>query len=264
VPLTSIASIRSLWAPARIERVDKNRVLEVRARVRPGALANVVLAEVRATPEYKELEASLPGGFWMETGGMQEESDESAAQLAVSLQISVALIILCLVFQYNGWAKPVIILATLPLALVGALLGLFLTDNPLGLMPQLGILALFGIVVNAAIIYIDFADLLLKEAIEKSDGSGPVQGLTRQAFRKCLLEAGKLRLTPIFLTTATTVGGLLPLALAGGPLWEGMAWCMIVGLLFATLLTLVMVPTLYAIFAENFRMKPVPEIAEGD
>ena len=82
-------------------------------------------------------------------------------------------------------------------------------------------------------------------------------GLTRAQFRKCLVDAGLARLLPIFLTTATTVGGLLPLALAGGPLWEGMAWCMIFGLLIATLLTLLVIPAMYAILVETFKLQPV-------
>ena len=104
---------------------------------------------------------------------------------------------------------------------------------------------------------IEFADMLILEEAKKSDGSGPICGLTRDQFRECLVDAGKQRLLPIFLTTATTIGGLLPLALAGGPLWEGMAWCMIFGLAIATLLTLLVVPALYAIFVETFGVKPV-------
>ncbi|MBT5020504.1 MAG: efflux RND transporter permease subunit, partial [Planctomicrobium sp.] len=73
----------------------------------------------------------------------------------------------------------------------------------------------------------------------------------------CLISAGRQRLMPIFLTTSTTIGGLLPLAISGGPLWEGMAWCMIFGLIIATLLTLLVVPALYAFFVEVFRTKPV-------
>ena len=167
------------------------------------------------------------------------------------------MIVLLLVIQYNGWAKPFIILSTLPMALIGALPGLYFTGNPLGFMPQLGILALFGIVLNTGIIFIEFADILIKEAAEKSDGSGPICGLTRNEFRTCLVEAAKLRLLPIFLTTATTIGGLLPLAISGGPLWEGMAWCMIYGLAIATLLTLLVVPALYALLVETFNIKPV-------
>jgi multidrug efflux pump subunit AcrB len=134
---------------------------------------------------------------------------------------------------------------------------LWLTDNALGFMPQLGILSLFGIVVNTAIIFIEFADSLIKEKAEASDGSGPILGLSVTEFRECLVQAGQVRLLPIAMTTLTTIGGLLPLALAGGPLWEGMAWLMIFGLIVATLLTLVIVPALYSIFVEVFGMKPV-------
>ena len=129
-------------------------------------------------------------------------------------------------------------------------------------MPQLGLLALFGIVVNTAIIFLEFADSLIKQKAAESDGSGPIMGLTREEFRECLVRAGEVRLLPIAMTTLTTIGGLLPLALAGGPLWEGMSWLMIFGLIVATVLTLVVVPALYAIFVETFRVRPLPKPAE--
>ena len=176
--------------------------------------------------------------------------------------ISAMLIILLLIIQYNGIMKPVIILATLPLALIGAFLGLYVTDNALGFMPSLGLLSLFGIVVNTAIIFLEFADNLIEEKIRASDGSGPIMGITKEEFRDCLVEAGKVRLLPIAMTTLTTIGGLLPLALAGGPLWEGMSWLMIFGLIVATILTLIVVPSLYAIFVETFRAKPIPALSE--
>ena len=86
---------------------------------------------------------------------------------------------------------------------------------------------------------------------------GPIVGLTRQEFRGCLVEAGRLRMLPIFLTTSTTIGGLIPLALFGGPLWTGLAWTMIFGLTMATLLTLLVVPAIYAILVETFGLKPI-------
>ena len=187
-----------------------------------------------------------------------EDSAEAQSSMSVCLGISIMLIVLLLVIQYNGWAKPIIILSTLPLALIGALPGLYFSGNPLGFMPQLGILSLFGIVLNTGIIFIEFADLLITEEIRRNpDGKGPICGLTVDQFRDCLVEAGRQRLLPIFLTTATTIGGLFPLATGGGPLWEGMAWCMIYGLIVATVLTLLVVPALYAVFVETFRVKPV-------
>lgn len=257
IPLSSIATISPRWEPATIIRRDLNRVIEVRSQVEPGVRGNDVVNEIMASAEMKQLQAELPAGFYIEVGGSLEDSAEGAEQLGMCLGISILTIILLLVIQYNGWAKPFVILSTLPMALIGALPGLYFTGNPLGFMPQLGILSLFGIVLNTGIIFIEFADILIKQAAEKSDGTGPVCGLSVDEFRSCLVDAGKQRLLPIFLTTATTIGGLLPLAISGGPLWEGMAWCMIFGLAIATVLTLIVVPALYAFMVEVFKVKPV-------
>ena len=257
VPLSSLATFEFSWEPAKIQRRSMNRVIEVAARMAPGVPGNDIVNRVLALPEYKELEESLPAGYWIEPGGSYAESADAGAQMGASFAASFVLILLCLICQYNGWSKPLIILGTLPLALVGALLGLYLTDNSLGFMPQLGILALFGIVLNTAIIFVEFADILIIEKRKQADGSGRIAGLNVKQFRECLVEAGKQRMLPIFLTTATTVGGLIPLALTGGPLWVGLAWCMIVGLLFTTVLTLFFVPALYAVLVETFRVQPV-------
>jgi multidrug efflux pump subunit AcrB len=257
VPLDSIADIQPHWKPARIDRRFLQRVIEVRARVEPGYRANDIVMDLLESDEFKQWETNLPPGYWWEAGGELFESKQAKGELSLALGISLLMIILLLIIQYNGFAKPVIILTTLPLALIGSFFGLYITGNPLGFMPQLGLLALFGIVVNTAIIFIEFADTLIKEKIEKCDGSGPIMGLTINEFRECLVQAGQVRLLPIAMTTLTTIGGLLPLALAGGPLWEGMAWLMIFGLIVATILTLIIVPSLYAIFVENFKVKPV-------
>lgn len=257
VPLDTIASINPRWDPGKIERRYLNRLIEVRAKTEDGYRGNDIVNDIMASDEMKRLKADLPSGYRIEVGGMMEESAKSQAMMQVSLIASIVLIVMLLVIQYNGFSKPVIICITLPLALIGALAGLWITGNPLGFMPQLGILSLFGIVLNTAIIFMEFADVLIKDAAMKSDGTGPICGLTKPEFRSCLVKACKQRLLPIFLTTATTIGGLLPLALAGGPLWEGMAWCMIFGLAFATVLTLLVVPALYAIFVETFRIQPV-------
>jgi len=256
VPLDSIANVDSRFEPSTIRRRDLNRVIEIRSQVEAGTRGNDVVKRIMASDEMRQLQAEMPAGYRIEVGGTLEDSGEGIEQLGLSLGISVVVISLLLVIQYNGWAKPLIILTTLPLALIGALPGLYVTGNPLGFMPQLGILSLFGIVLNTGIIFIEFADMLIKDEAARGDGDGPICGLTRAQFRGCLVDAARQRLLPIFLTTATTIGGLLPLALSGGPLWEGMAWCMIFGLIVATLLTLLVVPALYAIFVETFGVKP--------
>jgi multidrug efflux pump subunit AcrB len=259
VPLDAVAEVKPIWVPARIDRRFLQRVIEVRARTSPGYRANDIVVAMVETEDFKKWQDNLPPGYWWEIGGELFESKQAKGELSLSLLISILSIILLLIIQYNGVVKPIIILTTLPLALIGALLGLYVTGNPLGFMPQLGLLALFGIVVNTAIIFLEFADTLIKERAANCSGEGPIMGLTVKEFRQCLQEAGQVRLLPIAMTTLTTIGGLLPLALAGGPLWEGMAWLMIFGLILATLLTLVIVPCLYAIFVENFKVRPLPK-----
>jgi len=266
IPLESIATLKQTFEIAKIARRNMNRSIEVSAQMEPGVTGNDVVKRVLALKEFKDLQASLPVGYWIEPGGSFEESADAGGQMMMSFVASFVLIVLCLIFQYNGWAKPLLILSTLPLALVGAWLGLFLFDMSLGFMPQLGILALFGIVLNTAIIFVEFADIVIAEKSKKrlAEGvaNGPISGLTIAEFRDCLIEAGKQRMLPIFLTTATTVGGLIPLALSGGPLFEGLAYCMIVGLLLTTTMTLIVVPAFYAILVENFGVSPIPKIEE--
>ena len=257
LPLNAIATLKRRWQPAKVERRDMNRTIEVRSEIEDGFSGNDVVKRVMESERMKEIQRDLPNGYSVEIGGSLEESQESSGQMLTSFGISFLIIVIVLVVQYNGWSKTLVILATLPLAMMGAFFGLWVTDNPIGFMPQLGLLSLFGIVLNTGIIFIEFADILIAEKSKQSDGNGPICGLTRREFRECLVNAGKQRLLPIFLTTATTIGGLLPLALSGGPLWEGMAWLMIFGLLVATLLTLLVVPALYAIFVETFRVSPI-------
>ena len=261
VPLNAVANLETRWVPSRIDRRFLQRVIEIRARVEPGFQANDIVVSLINSADFNEWKTNLPPGYWWEVGGALFESQFARADLAVALVISVLCIILLLIIQYNGVAKPFIILTTLPLALIGALGGLYIMDKPLGFMPQLGVLSLFGIVVNTAIIYIEFAERLIKESSQQSNGSGPIAGLSVAEFRECLVRAGQVRLLPIAMTTLTTIGGLLPLALAGGPLWEGMAWLMIFGLIVATFLTLIVVPSLYSIFVEHLKMSPLPRSA---
>ncbi|MEM6688229.1 MAG: efflux RND transporter permease subunit [Planctomycetota bacterium] len=269
LPLNSIAKITPSWQPGKIERRDQNRTVEVTAEVEDGISGNDVVLAVWNSDEMKELQSSLRPGYKVEIGGSLEESQDAAANMTASFGISLVSIVLILVIQYNGWSKTLVILTTLPLAVIGAWLGLWATDNPLGFMPQLGLLSLFGIVLNTGIIFIEFADILIENRIRSKRDSGDlldgkIVGLNKQEFHQCLVAAGKQRMLPIFLTTATTVGGLVPLALSGGPLWEGMAWLMIYGLLVATLLTLYIVPCLYAIIVEAFGVKPVEDPAASE
>jgi len=255
VPLKSIASVGPTIAPSVIERRDLNRTIEVRSRVLPGTSGNDVVNRIMASQEMKELKEKMPDGFRIEIGGALEESQKATGKMLMSFAISFFSIVLLIVIQFNSLSKTMVILSTLPLAVIGALFGLFLTNNAMGFMPQLGLLSLFGIVLNTAIIFIEFADILLEEKLSSKPESQKT--LSIQEIQECLVQAGKQRILPIFLTTATTVGGLIPLALVGGPLWVSMAWLMIFGLSIATLLTLVVVPALFMVFSKTLRISPI-------
>jgi len=238
IPLDSLARMETTWQPANIARRNNRRTVEIGCRVKTGYLANGVSAQIE--PAVQRVVASMPPGSFYEVGGELEKTVDNGVYLLNAALVALFAIVLTLVIQYNSLLKPFIILFTLPLALIGVLLGLFVTGWAMGFMPMLGILSLFGIVINNAIVLIDCIE-------------GMIAGGT--PLRDAVAQAGRQRMKPIVLTTLTTVGGLLPLALSGGPLWEGMAYAMIVGLSLATCLTLFVVPSLYVLFAERLKMK---------
>jgi len=237
VPLESIAQLVSTWEPACIQRLDTIRTITVGCQTLPGYLSNSVAAAAR--PRMLEILDTLPSTYTLEDGGEAEQTAESGAKIAGAFQISAILILLVLIAQYNSVVKPFVVLSTVPLALVGALIGLFSTGWALGFMPSLGIVSLAGVVINNAIILIDFIEGYLKEGKPLNDA---------------VADAGRMRMQPIILTTLTTVGGLLPLAFLAGPMWAGMAWAMIFGLVLSTGLTLLVIPTLYAFCVDKFKL----------
>ena len=262
IPLASIATAKAAWEPAKIRRKQLDRTIEIIGDVEEGVSGNDTVLSIMRSDKMKQIIADLPLGYKITVGGSYEKSQESMEQMIVSFAISFLLIVFILVVNYNGWSKTLLILTTLPLAAMGAMFGLWISGNPLGFMPQLGLLSLFGIAINTGVIFIEFADILIGQKAQNAEAtgeSGPISGISREAFYDCLVQAGKQRMLPIFLTTATTVGGLLPLALSGGPLWEGLAWLMIYGLLIATVLTLYVLPALYAIVVDSFGIQPLAE-----
>jgi multidrug efflux pump subunit AcrB len=173
-------------------------------------------------------------------GGEVEASGESQASIAAKLPLAFLIIILLLVGQFNSIRRPAIVLMTIPLGLIGVVAGLILLRSYFGFMTLLGVVSLAGIVINNAIVLLD------RIRIEQEENNrGP---------QAAIVEAAQRRLRPILLTTATTIGGLIPLYLGGGPMWEPMAIAIMFGLLFATMLTLGVVPVMYSVlFRVNFR-----------
>jgi multidrug efflux pump subunit AcrB len=177
---------------------------------------------------------SWPPGYTCEVGGDFEESVEANESIAEKLPVAGFIILLLLVSQFNSIRRTAIILLTIPLGLIGVTIGLLLTGAQFEFFTMLGVISLAGIIINNAIVLIDRIGIEINDNNRK-----PVLAV---------VHAAQQRLRPILLTTATTIGGLLPLWFFGGPLWESMAVAIIFGLMFATALTLGVVPVLYSLF----------------
>lgn len=225
-PLLQVVSFQPTWQTAVIQRRDNQRFVTVSCQVQ--GLASRVMNQLQ--PKIRAI--NLPAGYKIESAGESEKRNEGFADLANAMLLGILAITILLVIQFNSFRHAFLILGTLPLSLVGAILGLFVTGNAFGFMAFLGVVSLCGVVVNNALILLDYVETRLRE------GSDYITALEEAGFR---------RMRPIVLTTLTTVGGLLPLLFSGGAMWTPMAAVLIFGLLSSTFLTLVVIPSLYVI-----------------
>jgi multidrug efflux pump subunit AcrB len=237
VPLGLISSLHYGMQTEKIERRQQFRNIEVSCFPAPGVLASQVLHAV--WPGLTKFSQSLPPGYKMEIGGEQEEQEKGFHDLTIVLLISVICIYLALVFQFKNAVKPLIVFATIPYGMVGALIALMLMGQPFGFMAFLGIVSLVGVIVSHVIVLFDFIE-------EKHEEGEPLE--------EAVLDAGIIRLRPVMITVGATVFGLIPLALHGGPLWEPLCYAQIGGLLVATLITLLLVPVFYSIFVMDLKI----------
>ena len=233
IPLNQVAQIGFTGGYDRITHRDRRRTATIRADLE-GRLVDAVLRELREALH----DLRLPEGYAIEFGGETEQRDKPFRSLLRALIIAVIAIYGILVFQFNSFSQPFVILVSLPLAFIGAIGALFVTGNHLGFMAFVGGVSLAGVVVNDAIVLIDFTNGLRR-------GDVPV--------RDAVVQAGQIRFIPVILTTVTTIGGLLPLTIRGGTLWAPMGWTIIGGLALATGLTLVIVPVLYSLLCGDAR-----------
>jgi len=252
IPLTAVARVLPGAGPSAVTRLDQERVVTVMGDAAPGVNANALLAQVQA--ELAPVVAEAPAGYSIRYTGASEEQDESFGFLTTALLMGIALITIILIAQFNSIKNPFIIMVAVGLSLIGVLLGLILTRTPFGLMTFIGLISLAGIVVNNAIVLVDYIEELRRKGREKQDA---------------VVEAGATRLRPVVLTALTTVIGLIPLtfginvdfvglivdldpAFAIGSqntdFWGPMGTAIISGLTFATFLTLVIVPVMYSAF----------------
>jgi multidrug efflux pump len=255
VPVSAFADVRYATTYGGIKRKDQKRIITLGSNVVGDANANEVVAAVQA--EINKF--SAPAGVNIRMGGQQEEQAETASFLGGAMGISVVLIFLLLIMQFNSLSRSLIILSEVVFSVFGVLLGVAIFKTPFSIaISGIGIVALAGIVVRNGILLIEFLDLMLKEGMEPYDA---------------ILEAGRTRMTPVLLTATAAILGLVPLALGmnidfamlfsefnpniffGGDsadFWAPLAWTMIYGLAFATFLTLILVPVL---MLESFKFK---------
>jgi multidrug efflux pump subunit AcrB len=262
VPISAVATVNYNSTYGSIKRKDMDRVISIYSEVEEGANANELVAQ------YKDLLADheIREGYEFKFTGEQEEQAESMAFLGGAMLIAVFLIFLIIVSQFNSIAGPFIILLSVVMSTVGVFLAFSITQTTFSaMMSGIGIISLAGIVVNNAIVLIDYTNLLRRRK-KAAKGMEQKEVLSINEIKDTIIESGRTRLRPVLLTAITTVLGLFPLAIGlninfvgllsqgnaelywGGQnadFWGPMAWAVIYGLIFSTFLTLVIVPVMY-------------------
>ncbi len=255
VPVSAFADIKYGNTYGGIKRKDQKRIISLSSNVITGFNENEVVASVQR--ELNNFQA--PSGILIKMGGQQEEQAETMGFLGNAMLISIAMIFLILIIQFNSFSRTVIIMTEIVFSIFGVFLGTGIFKNDFSIvMSGIGIIALAGIVVRNGILLVEFMDLMLKEGMEPYDA---------------IVEAGRTRMTPVLLTATAAILGLIPLGVGlnidfaaffstlnphiyfGGDsvaFWGPLAWTMIYGLSFATFLTLIIVPVMMLL---SFRMK---------
>ncbi|MBP9151793.1 MAG: efflux RND transporter permease subunit, partial [Flavobacteriales bacterium] len=262
VPISAVADISFTSSYGAVKRRDQDRTITIWSNVIEGYNATNINAQIQEEfAEYK-----MPDGYALRFTGESAEQEKAADFLGKAFLIAIALIFLILVSQFNSAIKPIIIVASVAFSTIGVFLGIIVFGDTISvIMTGIGIVSLAGIVVNNAIVLIDYIDLTrARRREELGMPEGSVLPLNEAV--ECMVESGKTRLRPVLLTAITTVLGLLPLATGmninfytllseldpqiyfGGDnvaFWGPMAWTVVYGLTFATFLTLILVPVMY-------------------
>jgi len=232
VVLRNVVAPQPRTGPVQIERKDQERLVAVSAEVSGRDLGSVI-AEIRERLHS----VPVPRDFAIALGGDYEEQQKAFSELLLSFALALVLVYMVMACQYESLRDPLVVMVSVPLAAIGVVLMLLLTDTTFNIQSYIGCIMLGGIVVNNAILLVDHTNLL-----RRRDGF---------PLREAIEEAGRRRLRPILMTALTTVLGLVPLALGigeGGEAQAPMARAVIGGLLSSTLITLVIVPVVYSIF----------------
>jgi HAE1 family hydrophobic/amphiphilic exporter-1 len=234
IRLGEIAQIKEYWSPPSIERKRKERIVRVSFTPYKRSLTDIQIDVQKVIDE-----TVLPSGVMVQISGAIKEQMDAFMDIAMLIMLSLVLVYLIMASQFESLKMPFIIMFSIPFAFSGVAIALFLTNTTLSVISAIGAVMLIGIVVKNAIVLVDFINLMRERGYELYDA---------------ISMSGRSRLRPVIMTSATTILGMLPLAMSkgsGSELWSPMGVSVIGGLIFSTVVTLILVPVVYAIFSKH-------------
>jgi HAE1 family hydrophobic/amphiphilic exporter-1 len=238
IKVQELGTVRENFSLPQIDRQDRQRVIKVQSTLYKAALSEVVEASNVVIDKMRD-DGLIPSEIGLRIGGTYEDQQDTSSDLILLMLLCVILVYIVMASQFESLTYPFIIVLSLLFGLAGVLLALMITGQPLSLMAMVGMVMLIGIVVKNGIVLIDYINLNRERGM---------------SVNKAVISAGKSRLRPILMTTATTILGMLPMAIPrgqGSEMWQPMAVAVVGGLTFSTILTLIYVPSLYSIFGGN-------------
>ncbi|MEG1748377.1 MAG: efflux RND transporter permease subunit [Tannerellaceae bacterium] len=235
IRIRDLGKVVERMTPPTIERRDRERIITVSAVVGKGAALSDLVTVARA--EMKKID--LPADVTYQLGGTYEDQQDTFKDLGTLMVLIIILVFIVMAAQFESLTDPFVIMFSIPFAFTGIVLGLAITQTPLGVMALIGVIMLMGIVVKNGIVLIDYTILCRERGM---------------SILTSVVTAGKSRLRPVLMTTLTTVLGMIPMAVGrgeGSEMWRSMGMTVAWGLSVSTLITLVIVPVVYSIFAAN-------------
>lgn len=238
VKVREVGKVVDVYSPPTIERRDRQRVIKITASVQGASLGDVV-----NDLEVKFAKVDMPSDVFIEIGGTATDQQESFADLSTLMVLIIMLVYIVMASQFESFKDPFIIILSLPFSFTGVFFALWITNTSLSLIAFLGAIMLIGIVVKNGIVLIDYIKLMRERGLKLYDA---------------IVVSGKSRLRPVLMTTMTTILGMLPLAIGSGDgaeTWQPMGIAVIGGLTFSTILTLIVVPIVFALFTKKGESK---------